>query len=54
MFPRLLSAAEIGWSPQAGRAWGEYRERLARLGGYLGAQGIGFHPDPCVPWAQGG
>ena len=29
VFPRLPGIAEIGWSPADGRAWDEYRTRLA-------------------------
>ena len=31
-FPRLLSSAEIGWSPMVARDWAEYRERLGAHG----------------------
>ncbi len=42
VFPRLLSLAEIGWTPQDQRNWGEYRERLAAHGPRLAALGVGF------------
>jgi hexosaminidase len=50
VFPRMLSVAEIGWSPAPGRAWEEYRLRLAAHGPRLRALGVGFHPSAQVPW----
>lgn len=49
-FPRILGIAEIGWSPQAGRDWSEYRTRLAAQGPRLQALGVNFYPSPEVPW----
>jgi hexosaminidase len=49
-FPRLLSIAEIGWSPAAGRSWRDYRRRLAAQGPRLTALGVGFYRAPEVPW----
>jgi hexosaminidase len=49
-FPRLLGLAEIGWSPPAGRSWGEYRRRLAAHGPRLTAMEVGFYRAPEVPW----
>ncbi|MFV0129774.1 beta-N-acetylhexosaminidase [Streptomyces sp. HMX112] len=49
-FPRLLSAAELGWSPAASHGWEAYRERLAAQGPRLAALGIDFHRSPQVPW----
>ena len=45
-FPRLLGHAELGWSPAEGRAWRDYRLRLAAHGARLGARGVGFHAAP--------
>ena len=50
LFPRLLSIAEIGWSPAPGRAWEEYRLRLAAHGPRLRALGVEFHLSGQVPW----
>jgi hexosaminidase len=50
-FPRLIGIAEIGWSAAEARGWDEYRERLAKHGKRLAAQGVNFYRDPCVPWA---
>lgn len=50
VFPRMLSIAEIGWSPAPGRAWEEYRLRLAAHGARLRALGVAFHPSAQVPW----
>ncbi|WP_438313996.1 beta-N-acetylhexosaminidase [Streptomyces sp. HUAS TT3] len=49
-FPRVLSLAELGWSPAAARDWGAYSGRLAAHGARLDAQGITFHRAPDVPW----
>jgi hexosaminidase len=49
-FPRLLGIAETAWSPAAGRAWREYRTRLAAHGPRLTALGVAFHAAPDVAW----
>jgi hexosaminidase len=50
MFPRLAGIAEIGWTPQAGRRWEEYRERLAAQAERWTALGVNFYRSPQVPW----
>ena len=45
-FPRLPGLAELGWSPQAGRSWTEYRQRLGAHGARLTAMGVNFYPSP--------
>ncbi len=49
-FPRLLSSAEIGWSPMAGRDWEEYRQRLGAHGPRLTALGVNFYRSEEIPW----
>jgi hexosaminidase len=49
-FPRLLSIAEIGWSPREGRDWESFRDRLAAFGPRWEAQGVHFHRSPEVDW----
>ncbi len=49
-FPRLLGYAEIGWSPQAGRSWEEYKVRLGAHGARLSALGVNFYQSALVPW----
>jgi hexosaminidase len=49
-FPRLPGCAEIGWSPETGRNWDEYRIRLAAHGPRLTAMGVNFYRSPLVPW----
>jgi hexosaminidase len=49
-FPRLPGAAEVGWSPRYGRAWDEYRLRLATQGLRWDVMGINYHRSPQVPW----
>jgi len=51
-FPRLLSAAEIGWSPATGRSWAEYRRRLAAQAPRWQALSVNFYRSPLVPWQQ--
>ncbi len=49
-FPRLPGYAEIGWSPEEGRSWDEYRLRLAAHGLRWKAMDVNFYPSPQVPW----
>lgn len=49
-FPRLPGYAEIGWSPAEGRAWGEYRRRLAGHAPRWILQGIDFYRSSEIPW----
>jgi hexosaminidase len=49
-FPRLLSVAEIGWSPMAGRDWEAYRQRLGAHGPRLTALGVNFYRAAAIPW----
>ena len=49
-FPRLLSCAEIGWSPMAGRDWEAYRQRLGAHGPRLTALGVNFYRAETIPW----
>ena len=50
LFPRLAGVAEIGWTPQAGRSWEDYRQRLGAQAGRWTALGINFYRSPQVPW----
>lgn len=49
-FPRLISIAEVGWSPQSARSWDSFRARLAEHGPRLSALGVNFYRSPQVPW----
>jgi hexosaminidase len=49
-FPRLAGHAEIGWSPQAGRTWDEYKVRLGAHGKRLTGMGVNFYRSPQIPW----
>jgi hexosaminidase len=51
-FPRLPGIAEIGWSPIRGRAWDEYRLRLAAQGPRWDALSVNFYRSPQVPWQE--
>jgi hexosaminidase len=48
-FPRLLSIAELAWSPKGGH-WEEYRQRLAAHGKRLEAMDVNFFRSPDVEW----
>lgn len=49
-FPRLLSLAELAWSPATALSWPAHRERLAAQGPRLDAQDITYYRAPEVPW----
>ncbi len=51
-FPRLPGYAEIGWSPENGRGWEEYKVRLASHGPRLKAMEVNFYKSPRVPWVE--
>ena len=48
--PRLPGLAEIGWSPVDGRAWEEYRVRLAAHAPRWSGLGWQYHRSVEVPW----
>lgn len=50
-FPRLAAVAEVAWSPQAARSWGEFRQRLAAHGPRWTNMGVDFYLSPQVDWA---
>ncbi len=45
VFPRLAATAEVGWTPQAGRSFDEFRTRVGALGTLLTVQGRNFFPE---------
>lgn len=49
-FPRLLSIAEIGWTPQAARSWSDFSTRLGAHGSRMAALGINFFRAPGIDW----
>lgn len=46
VFPRLLAHAEVGWTPQVKRSFGDFTERVADYGTSLVAQGATFQLVP--------
>lgn len=50
VFPRLTGYAEIAWSPQQGRSWDEYKNRLAHHAAFYKAWGVQYYASPTVPW----
>ena len=51
-FPRLPGYAEIGWSPENGRSWDEYKVRLGNHGPRMKAMKVDFYRSPRVPWVE--
>lgn len=49
-FPRLPGIIEVGWSALQGRAWDEYRVRLASHAARFDELGIGYYRSPQVGW----
>jgi len=52
IFPRIIGLAEIGWSPEEGRGWEEYKVRLGNHGPRLKALGIDYYASKQVPWVE--
>jgi len=51
-FPRLPALAEVAWSPQEAREWGDFRERLGAHGPRLSALGVNFYRSPQITWRR--
>ena len=49
-FPRLVSVAEIGWTPSDLRSWPDFRIRLAHQSPRWTVLGVNFHRSPEIPW----
>lgn len=52
-FPRLLSAAEIGWAQPSAHSWDTYKVRLAAQGPRLRESRVDYYLSPDVPWPLG-
>lgn len=50
LLPRLPGVAEVAWSSPDGRAWDEYRMRVAAHAARWTESGRVFTQDPGVPW----
>jgi hexosaminidase len=51
-FPRLPAIAEIGWTPQHARQWGDFRVRIGAHGPRWTALGVNFYRAPEIPWVR--
>jgi hexosaminidase len=51
-FPRLAAVAEIAWTPQERRNWGNFRQRLGAQAPRWTALGINFYRAPEIPWVR--
>lgn len=50
LYPRLPGYAEIGWSPEKGRDWNEYKVRLGQQAPRFKAMNIDYFRSTKVPW----
>jgi hexosaminidase len=48
--PRVPGVAEVGWTPQSGRDWENYRFRLAAHAPRWRYLGINYYRSPQIPW----
>ena len=51
-FPRLPGVGEIGWTPQEGRVWSDYRQRLANQARRWAVMDINYSRSPQVDWVD--
>jgi hexosaminidase len=49
-FPRVIAAAELGWSQPNRLGWEGFRQRIAAHGARLAALGVNFARAPGVSW----
>ena len=50
LMPRLPAVAEVGWTPQAGRNWDDFRTRLAAQASRWNQIGINWYRSPQIAW----
>ncbi|XAS68401.1 beta-N-acetylhexosaminidase [Micrococcaceae bacterium Sec5.7] len=50
IYPRVISLAEVGWTPQELRDTADFARRLGEAGARLDRQGVSFHPSPGIDW----
>lgn len=50
VYPRLMSIAEVAWTPKAQRSWNDYKARLIKQEHRLESQGVKYYKDPEI-WA---
>ncbi|HMC53627.1 MAG TPA: beta-N-acetylhexosaminidase [Gemmatimonadaceae bacterium] len=48
--PRVPTAAEVAWTPQAARNWDDFRQRIATHAPRWRILGINYYPTPQIPW----
>ena len=48
--PRLPALAEVAWTPQAGRRWEDFRERVATHAPRWNFLGVNYYRSPQIPW----
>jgi hexosaminidase len=48
--PRLPAVAEVGWTPQQGRDWEDFRVRLASHASRWNHLGVNYYRSPQIPW----
>lgn len=50
VFPRLPGYAELGWTKDANKNWGEYKLRLGKQKERFQYMNINFFASPLIPW----
>jgi hexosaminidase len=48
--PRLPALAEVGWTPQRGKDWENFRVRLASHATRWNYLGVNYYKSPQIPW----
>jgi hexosaminidase len=50
VMPRLPAIAEVGWTPQRGREWENFRVRLSTHAPRWNYLGVNYYRSPQIPW----
>lgn len=52
VFPRILCAAEIGWSPKSRKNWNDFAARLSNQSSIWNVMGINYYKSTQINWKQ--